>query len=183
MSYYESVFITRQELGDKEIEKLIQSLKKVLEKNEASIVSTEFWGLRNLAYKIEKNKKGHYVMIQIEGSGKAIEELERNMRIDENIIRYLSLKIDKISDIPSIMVKKPLENSKYTTLLILTLNYFSVFIMFLAVFLYKKHFWPRCRYRALLGQVPDVEDVGDVRAKPEGLEPRNWVIFPQQTTL
>ena len=113
MSYYESVFITRQELGNKEIEKLIQSLKKVLEKNEASIVSTEFWGLRNLAYKIEKNKKGHYVMMQIEGSGKAIEELERNMRIDENIIRYLSLKIDKISDIPSIMVKKTLENSTY----------------------------------------------------------------------
>ena len=76
-------------------------------------MSTEFWGLRNLAYKIEKNKKGHYVMMQIEGSGKAIEELERNMRIDENIIRYLSLKIDKISDIPSIMVKKPLENSTY----------------------------------------------------------------------
>ena len=110
MSYYESVFITRQELGDKEINQLIQNLEKVLEKNKASILLKEIWGLRNLAYKIAKNKKGHYVMMQIEGTGKALEELERNMRIDENIIRYLSLKIDKISEKPSIMVKKTIEN-------------------------------------------------------------------------
>lgn len=112
MSYYESVLIARQDLGDKEIEKIIDSLTNILKKNKATVVSTELWGLRPLAYKIEKNKKGHYVMLQIEGDGESIKELERNMRIDENIIRYLSLKIDKVSEKPSIMMKKTFESSK-----------------------------------------------------------------------
>ena len=109
MSYYENVFITRQELGDKDINGVISNLTAILKKSNASVMHTEMWGLRNLAYKIDKNKKGHYVMLQIEGDGAAIKELERNMRIDENIIRFLSLKIDSISQEPSIMVKKTFE--------------------------------------------------------------------------
>ena len=97
MSYYENVFITRQELGDKDIDGVISNLTAILKKSNASVMHTEIWGLRNLAYKIDKNKKGHYIMLQIEGDGAAIKELERNMRIDENIIRFLSLKIDSIS--------------------------------------------------------------------------------------
>jgi len=112
MSYYESILIARQELGDKEIEKIIDNLTNVLKKNKAIVVSTELWGLRPLAYKIEKNKKGHYVMLQIEGDGESIREFERNMRIDENIIRYLSFKIDKVSEKPSIMIKKTFESSQ-----------------------------------------------------------------------
>tara|TARA_B100000029_G_C17199250_1_gene823735 strand:- start:167 stop:673 length:507 start_codon:yes stop_codon:yes gene_type:complete len=109
MSFYENVFITRQELGDKDIKGVISNLTAILKKSNASVMHTEMWGLRNLAYKIDKNKKGHYIMLQIEGDGAAIKELERNMRIDENIIRFLSLKIDSISQEPSIMVKKTLE--------------------------------------------------------------------------
>ena len=109
MSYYENVFITRQELGDKDINGVISNLTAILKKSNASVMHTEMWGLRNLAYKIDKNKKGHYIMLQIEGDGAAIKELERNMRIDENIIRFLSLKIDSISQEPSIMVKKTFE--------------------------------------------------------------------------
>ena len=109
MSYYENVFITRQELGDKDINGVISNLTAILKKSNASVMHTEMWGLRNLAYKIDKNKKGQYVMLQIEGDGAAIKELERNMRIDENIIRFLSLKIDSISQEPSIMVKKTFE--------------------------------------------------------------------------
>ena len=109
MSYYENVFITRQELGDKDIDGVISNLTAILKKSNDSVMHTEMWGLRNLAYKIDKNKKGHYVMLQIEGDGAAIKELERNMRIDENIIRFLSLKIDSISQEPSIMMKKTFE--------------------------------------------------------------------------
>ena len=112
MSYYENVFITRQELGDKDINGVISNLTAILKNSNASVMHTEMWGLRNLAYKIDKNKKGHYVMLQIEGDGAAIKELERNMRIDENIIRFLSLKIDSISQEPSIMVKKTFEPRK-----------------------------------------------------------------------
>ena len=110
MAFYENIFIARQELGDKEIEKTIENYKKILEKNKANLVDTELWGLRNLAYKIEKNKKGHYVVLKIDGNGQAIHELERNMRIDENIIRYLSLKTDSINTEPSILAKNPHES-------------------------------------------------------------------------
>jgi small subunit ribosomal protein S6 len=110
MAFYESIFIARQELGDKELENTIDNFKKILEKNNANLVDTESWGLRNLAYKIEKNKKGHYMVLKIDGNGDAIQELERNMRIDENIIRYLSLKTESINNDPSILAKKNVEN-------------------------------------------------------------------------
>jgi small subunit ribosomal protein S6 len=110
MAFYESIFIARQELGEKELEITINNYKKILEKNSANLVDTESWGLRNLAYKIEKNKKGHYIVLKIDGNGDAIHELERNMRIDENIIRYLSLKTESINTEPSILAKKPIEN-------------------------------------------------------------------------
>ena len=109
MAFYESIFIARQELGDKELENTIDNFKKILEKNNANLVDTESWGLRNLAYKIEKNKKGHYMVLKIDGNGDAIQELERNMRIDENIIRYLSLKTEGINNEPSILAKKNAE--------------------------------------------------------------------------
>ena len=110
MAFYESIFIARQELGDKELENTIDNFKKILEKNNANLVDTESWGLRNLAYRIEKNKKGHYIVLKIDGNGDAIQELERNMRIDENIIRYLSLKTEGINNEPSILAKKNVEN-------------------------------------------------------------------------
>ena len=110
MAFYESIFIARQELGDKELENTIDNFKKILEKNNANLVDTESWGLRNLAYKIEKTKKGHYMVLKIDGNGDAIQELERNMRIDENIIRYLSLKTEGINNEPSILAKKNVEN-------------------------------------------------------------------------
>ena len=110
MAFYESIFIARQELGDKELENTIDNFKKILEKNNANLVDTESWGLRNLAYKIEKNKKGHYMVLKIDGNGDAIQELERNMRIDENSIRYLSLKTESINNDPSILAKKNAEN-------------------------------------------------------------------------
>ena len=110
MAFYESIFIARQELGDKELQNTIDNFKKILESNNANLVDTESWGLRNLAYKIEKNKKGHYMVLKIDGNGDAIQELERNMRIDENIIRYLSLKTESINNDPSILAKKNVEN-------------------------------------------------------------------------
>ena len=110
MAFYESIFITRQELTDSDIKNTIASFKKIIENNNAKLVDTESWGLRNLAYKIEKNKKGHYIVLKIDGNGEAINELERNMRIDENIIRYLSIKTKSINDEPSILAKKSEEN-------------------------------------------------------------------------
>ena len=103
MAFYESIFIARQELGEKDLENTVENFKKILENNNANLVDTESWGLRNLAYKIEKNKKWHYIVLKIDGNGLAIQELERNMRIDENVIRYLSLKTESINTEPSIL--------------------------------------------------------------------------------
>ena len=110
MAFYESIFIARQELAESDIKKTISDLKEILEKNNSKLIDTESWGLRNLAYKIEKNKKGHYIVLKIDGNGNAIHELERNMRIDENIIRYLSIKTKEINKEPSILSKKSEEN-------------------------------------------------------------------------
>ena len=110
MAFYESIFIARQELAESDIKKTISDLKEILEKNNSKLIDTESWGLRNLAYKIEKNKKGHYIVLKIDGNGLAIQELERNMRIDENVIRYLSLKTESINTEPSILAKKATEN-------------------------------------------------------------------------
>ena len=71
MAFYESIFIARQELANTDIDNTINSLKEVLEKNNSKLVDTESWGLRNLAYKIEKNKKGHYIVLKIDGNGSA----------------------------------------------------------------------------------------------------------------
>jgi len=112
MAFYESIFIARQELTETDIDKTISNFKEILEKNKSKLVDIESWGLRNLAYRIEKNKKGHYIVLKIDGDGKAISELERNMRINENIIRYLSIKTREINKEPSILVKKPEEKLK-----------------------------------------------------------------------
>ena len=118
MAFYESVVITRPELTESQVESLINELTSIISTENGKIHSTESWGLRNLAYKINKNKKGHYFLINIDCNPSAIFEYERQMRINEDIIRFLTIKIDHISDKPSILninsqdVEEPLVTSK-----------------------------------------------------------------------
>ena len=103
MAFYESVVITRPELTESQVESLINELTSIISTENGKVHSTESWGLRNLAYKINKNKKGHYFLINIDCNPSAIFEYERQMRINEDIIRFLTIKIDHISDKPSIL--------------------------------------------------------------------------------
>ena len=103
MAFYESVVITRPELTESQVESLINELTSIISTENGKVHSTESWGLRNLAYKINKNKKGHYFLINIDCNPSAIFEYERQMRINEDIIRFLTIKIDNISDKPSIL--------------------------------------------------------------------------------
>ena len=103
MAFYESVVITRPELTETQVENLINELIAIIKTENGKVQSTENWGLRNLAYKINKNKKGHYFLINIDCNPSAIFEYERQMRINEDIIRFLTIKIDHISDKPSIL--------------------------------------------------------------------------------
>ena len=103
MAFYESVVITRPELTESQVENLTNELITIITTEKGKVKSTENWGLRNLAYKINKNKKGHYFLINIDCNPSTISEYERQMRINEDIIRFLTIKIDHISDKPSIL--------------------------------------------------------------------------------
>ena len=104
MALYECVYIARQELTVAQTEQLSKDLIKIISSNDGEIKNQEYWGLRNLAYKIRKNRKGHYSMFHIDSSSSAIIELERNMRLNEDILRYLTIKIESLPEGPSVMM-------------------------------------------------------------------------------
>jgi small subunit ribosomal protein S6 len=104
MAIYECVYIARQELTAAQAEQLSKDLTKIVSSNNGEIKNQEYWGLRNLAYKIRKNRKGHYTMFHIDAPSSTIEELERNMRLNEDILRYLTVKIDNLPEGPSVMM-------------------------------------------------------------------------------
>ena len=104
MALYECVYIARQELTVAQTEQLSKDLIKIISSNDGEIKNQEYWGLRNLAYKIRKNRKGHYTMFHIDSSSSTIIELERNMRLNEDILRYLTIKIESLPEGPSVMM-------------------------------------------------------------------------------
>ena len=95
MNLYEHTIIARQDTSPSEIKLLTEKYSKIIEKNKGEIVKTEDWGLLNLSHIIKKNKKGSYIHFKIKGSGKIIDELEKNEAIDKKLIRYLSIKVKK----------------------------------------------------------------------------------------
>ena len=104
MALYECVYIARQELTVAQTEQLSKDLIKIISSNDGEIKNQEYWGLRNLSYKIRKNRKGHYTMFHIDSPSSTIIELERNMRLNEDILRYLTIKIESLPEGPSVMM-------------------------------------------------------------------------------
>lgn len=105
MAYYECVFIARQDISAAQVEGLCEAFTKIISDNGGSIISTENWGLRTLSYRINKNRKAHYVMFNIDAPAPAIHEMERQMRINEDILRYLTIKVDTFEEGPSVMMQ------------------------------------------------------------------------------
>ena len=97
MNLYEHTIVARQDTSPAQIKQLSEKYSKIVEKNDGEIVQTEDWGLLNLAYAIKKNKKGIYMHFKIKGSGKIIEELEKNEIIDKNLLRYMTVKVKKFN--------------------------------------------------------------------------------------
>ena len=95
MNLYEHTIIARQDTSPSEIKLLTEKYSKIIEKNKGEIVKTEDWGLLHLSHIIKKNKKGSYIHFKIKGSGKIIDELEKNEAIDKKLIRYLSVRVKK----------------------------------------------------------------------------------------
>jgi small subunit ribosomal protein S6 len=92
---YEHTFITKQDLQESQVQKVISKYEEIIKKNSGKIIKMEDWGLRNLTFNIKNNKKGFYYHFKIEGEGKTVEELERAENIDEDIIRYLTVRVKK----------------------------------------------------------------------------------------
>ncbi len=95
MAFYEHTFVGKQDLSDKEVDSLINKYSKIIDKS-GKILKTEKWGLINLSHKIKKNKKGVFVHFKMEAEGKIIKEVEKQLSIDSNIIRYLTVKYDEL---------------------------------------------------------------------------------------
>ncbi len=106
MPFYETVFIARQDLTESQVKELTDGFQKILEKEGGKVHKIEQWGLRNFAYPINKSKRGHYTLIESDAPGAALIELERNMRLHEDVVRYMSVKEDKLSEGPSVMMDK-----------------------------------------------------------------------------
>ncbi|MBS0271734.1 MAG: 30S ribosomal protein S6 [Proteobacteria bacterium] len=107
MAFYETVFIARQDLSAAQVETLATNLTDILTQGQGDVTKTEFCGLRTLAYSIKKNRKGHYVLFNIDAPPAAVKEMERQMRLNEDILRFLTLKVEALDTNPS-----PLMQSK-----------------------------------------------------------------------
>ncbi len=105
MPFYEHVFVARQDISPQQVETLTADLTKVIEANGGQVKKTETWGLRNLAYKINKNRKGHYVLLNIDAPASLVTELERNVRLNEDIIRHLTVRVEALEEGPSAIMQ------------------------------------------------------------------------------
>ena len=106
MALYEHVFLARQDLAQAQVDALAETATKIIEDNGGKVVKTETWGLRSLAYRIAKNRKAHYVMLEIDAPGNVVAELERQTQINEDVIRYMTVKVDELETGPSVMMRK-----------------------------------------------------------------------------
>ena len=111
MRLYESVFIARQDITSAQVEAMADEFAEIITTAGGSIKKREYWGLRSLAYRIKKNRKGHYVMFNMETGPEALREYERIMGLNEDVLRFLNLNIEEVEDGPSIMMQAKTERS------------------------------------------------------------------------
>lgn len=106
MPFYENVFIARQDLSPAQVDALADQFTAIIKERGGDVKKRESWGLRNLAFRIRKNRKGHYVLLNIDGPPGAVQEVERNMRLNEDVIRFLTIKVDELEEGPSAVLQK-----------------------------------------------------------------------------
>ncbi len=101
MSLYEHIFIVRQDVSQQAAEGLAETFKSIITENGGKVEKTEYWGIRTLAYKIRKNRKGHYILMNIDAPHAAVAEMERQMKLNEDVLRLLTLRVDELEEGPS----------------------------------------------------------------------------------
>src|SRR5258708_19649616 len=105
MQFYENVFIARQDMSAAQVEALADTFTGIVAAQGGQVTKREYWGLRNLAYRIKKNRKGHYILFNLDAPPPAVNELERNMRINEDVLRYITVRVDALEEGPSAVMQ------------------------------------------------------------------------------
>lgn len=106
MPFYENIFIARQDISTTQVEALADTFANLVAENGGKVEKREYWGLRNLAYRMKKNRKGHYVLFNLDAPAAAVSELERNMRINEDILRYITIRVEELEAGQSAMMRR-----------------------------------------------------------------------------
>lgn len=106
MALYEHVFLARQDASPQQVDALIEQLKSIIESNGGKIAKVENWGLKSLAYRIKKNRKAYYALLNIDAPAPALAEMERQMRINEDILRFMTVRVETHEEGPSAMMQK-----------------------------------------------------------------------------
>jgi len=112
MSLYEHVIISRPDISSNQVEEFVQNVARKVENAGGTVEGAEYWGLRNLAYRMQKNRKAHYSMLKLNATADTLHEIERQHRINEDVLRYMSIRVDDFSDDPSPIMKKREERKR-----------------------------------------------------------------------
>lgn len=105
LPYYESVFIARPDVSSAQVDGLAEIFEKAITAGGGSVQKKEYWGLRALAYRMKKNRKGHYMLMNIDAPAEAVAEMERQMRINEDVMRHMTLRVDELEEGPSMIIQ------------------------------------------------------------------------------
>ncbi len=106
MALYEFIYLARQDVSAAQVEEMTKNYTELLEANGGKVTKTEYWGLKSLAYRVKKNRKAHYSLLNIDAPHSAVAEMERQMRINEDILRFMTIAVDELEDGPSVMMQK-----------------------------------------------------------------------------
>ena len=106
MPLYEHIYLARQDVSPQQVEELTNTLTSVIDQNGGKVTKNEYWGLKSLSYRIKKNRKAHYSLLNIDAPAPAVAEMERQMRINEDILRFMTVRVDELEEGPSAMLQK-----------------------------------------------------------------------------
>lgn len=106
MAFYEHVLVSRPDISPQQVEALVEDVTKIIETENGKVGKTEYWGLRTLAYPINKVRKGHYSLLNIDAPASAIQELDRRLRINDDVMRYMTIRVEELSEEPSPVIAR-----------------------------------------------------------------------------
>lgn len=106
MALYEHIFLARQDVSAAQVEELTNTYTELLSTNGGKVTKNEYWGLKSLSYRIKKNRKAHFTLMNIDAPSAAVAEMERQMNINEDVLRFMTIRVDELEEGPSAMMQK-----------------------------------------------------------------------------